>query len=47
MALDTYVAEHGLVGHQKEERPLVLERLDAAVCGNAAGTGKWERVDQE
>jgi hypothetical protein len=26
-----YVAEDGLVGHQWEERPLVLRRLDAPV----------------
>ena len=41
MALATYVAEYGLVGHQWEERPLVLRRLDAPVLGNAR-TGKWE-----
>jgi hypothetical protein len=28
---DAYVAEDGLVGHQWEERPLVLRRLDAPV----------------
>ena len=27
-------AEDGLVGHEREERPLVLEGLDAAVQGN-------------
>ena len=42
--LQTQAAEDGLVGHQREERPLVLERLDTSVWGNA-GTGKWERVD--
>ena len=31
MAPATYVAEGGLVGHQWEERPLVLRRLDAPV----------------
>ena len=30
-----YVAEDGLVGHQWEERPLVLRRLYAPVQGNA------------
>jgi hypothetical protein len=30
-----YVAENGLVGHQWEERPLVLQRLYAPVQGNA------------
>ena len=28
---DTLAAEDGLVRHQSEERPLVLERLDAVV----------------
>jgi hypothetical protein len=28
MTLAAYVAEDGLVGHQWEERPLVLGRLD-------------------
>jgi hypothetical protein len=35
MALAAYVAEDGLVGHQSEERPLVLWRLYAPVWGNA------------
>jgi hypothetical protein len=26
-----YVAEDGLVGHQREENPLVLRKLDAPV----------------
>ena len=30
MAPDAQAAEDGLAGHQREERPLVLERLDAA-----------------
>jgi hypothetical protein len=34
-----YVAEDGHVGHQWEERPLVLRRLNAQVKGNAR-TGK-------
>ena len=37
-----YVAEDGLVGHQREERPLVLRRLDAPVQGNArTGNQEW------
>jgi hypothetical protein len=35
MSLVAYVAEDGLVGHQWEERPLVLRRLYAPVQGNA------------
>ena len=35
MSLAAYVAEDGLVGHQWEERPLVLRRLYAPVQGNA------------
>jgi hypothetical protein len=35
MSLVAYVAEDGLVGHQWEERPLVLWRLYAPVQGNA------------
>jgi hypothetical protein len=31
MAPAAYIAEDGLVGHQWEERPLVLRRLDAPV----------------
>ena len=46
MAPETYAAEDGLVGYQREERCSVLESLNAAVWGNA-GTGKWERVDWE
>ena len=35
MSLAAYVAEDALVGHQWEERPLVLQRLYALVQGNA------------
>jgi hypothetical protein len=35
VSLVAYVAENGLVGHQWEERPLVLQRSYAAVQGNA------------
>ena len=35
MSLAAYVAEDGLVSHQWEERPLVLQRLYALVQGNA------------
>ena len=35
MYLVAYVAEDGLVGHQWEERPLVLQRSYAPVQGNA------------
>jgi hypothetical protein len=35
MFLAAYVAEDGLVSHQWEERPLVLQRLYASVEGNA------------
>jgi hypothetical protein len=35
MSLAAYVAEDGLVGHQWEERPLVLRRSYAPVQGNA------------
>jgi hypothetical protein len=34
LSLVVYVAEHGLVGYQWEERPLVLQRLYAPVQGN-------------
>jgi hypothetical protein len=43
MYLVAYVAEDGLVGHQWEERPLVLRRSYAPVEGNAR-TWKWEWV---
>jgi hypothetical protein len=35
VSLVAYVAEDGLVGHQWEERPLVLQRAYAPVQGNA------------
>jgi hypothetical protein len=35
MTLAVYVAKDELVGHQWEEKPLVLGRLYAAVQGNA------------
>jgi hypothetical protein len=35
MAPAAYAAEDGLGGHQWEERPFVLRRLDAPVLGNA------------
>jgi hypothetical protein len=35
MSLTAYVAEDGLVGHQWEERPLVLLRFYAPVFGKA------------
>ena len=36
MSLVAYGAEDGLVGHQWEERPLVLQRSYAPVQGNAS-----------
>ena len=42
---DTLAAEDGLVRHQSEERPLVLERLDAVVQSNTS-TGNQRWVDQ-
>jgi hypothetical protein len=35
VSLVAHVAEDGLVGHQWEERPLVLQRSYAPVQGNA------------
>jgi hypothetical protein len=35
VSLVAYVAEDGLVGHQWEERPLVLQRSYTPVQGNA------------
>ena len=43
MSLAAYVTEVGLVGHHWEERPLVLQRLNAPVQGNARAK-KWEWV---
>jgi hypothetical protein len=37
MAPAAYVAEDSLVGHQWEERPLVLKRLDAPSVGECQG----------
>jgi hypothetical protein len=34
VSLAAYVTEDGLVGHQWEERPLVLQRLYAPIQGN-------------
>jgi len=47
MAPSGYVAEDGVVGHQWEEKPLVLQRLDpnspsVGECpGREAGRGGW------
>jgi hypothetical protein len=48
VSLVPYVAEDGLVGHQWEDRPLVLRRSYAPVQGNArarkqelVGWGAW------
>ena len=43
VSLVAYVAEDGLVSHQWEERPLVLQTLYAPVQGNARAK-KWEWV---
>ena len=43
MALAAYVAEDGLVGHQWEERALVLQWFYAPVLGDARAR-KWEWV---
>jgi hypothetical protein len=43
VSLAAYVTEDGLVGHQWEERPLVLQRSYAPVQGNARAR-KWEWV---
>jgi hypothetical protein len=48
VSLVAYVAEDGLVGHQEEEEPLVLQRSYAPVQGNARdrkqGCVVWEEV---
>ena len=44
MSLVAYVEEDGLVGHQLEERPLVLRRLYAPVQGIYARSRKPEWV---
>ena len=42
LAPAAYGVEDGLVGHQWEERPLVLERLNAPMEGNArVGKQEW------
>jgi hypothetical protein len=41
MAPAAYVAEDGLVGHQWEERTLVVGRLDGEMPGQG-GRGGWE-----
>jgi hypothetical protein len=43
VSLVAYVAEDGLVGHQKKERSLILQRSYAPVQGNARAR-KWEWV---
>jgi hypothetical protein len=43
VSLVAYVTKDGLVGHQWEERPLVLRRLYAPVQRNARSR-KWEWV---
>jgi len=43
MAAAAYVVEDGLVGHQWEEKPLVLSRLNAPVEG-MSGLGRWEEA---
>jgi hypothetical protein len=42
-ALAAYVAKDGLVGHQWEERPLVLLKALCPSIGNARNR-KWEEV---
>ena len=48
MTLAAYVAEDGLIGHQWEERPLVLRRSYAPVQGNASARKQewvgWEQA---
>ena len=46
VSLLAYVAEDGLVSHQWEERPLILQRSYAPVQGNARAR-KWEWVGWE
>jgi hypothetical protein len=43
MSQAAYSTEDGLVGHQWEERPLVLRRFYAPVWGNTRAR-KWEWV---
>jgi len=47
MAPAAYLAEDGLVGHQWEEKPLDLSRLESPVQENVRvrrqeGVGRWE-----
>jgi hypothetical protein len=48
MAPASYVAEDGLVGHQWEERPLVLWRLLCPIVGKCqgqeSGVGGWGSI---
>ena len=47
MFLAANVAEEGLIDHQWEERPLVLQRLYAPIQGNArARKLEWWVVEQ-
>jgi len=43
MALAAYVAEDGLVGHQWEDKPLILPRLNNShpQCRRMSGRGLW------
>jgi len=43
MAPAAYVAEDGLAGHQWEEKPLYLPKLDSPSAGECQGReeGKW------
>jgi hypothetical protein len=43
VSLAAYVSEDGLVGHQRKERPMVLQTLYASVEWNARAK-KWEWV---
>ena len=43
MIPDTYVAEGGLLGHQLEEKPFILGRLDAPVYGCQAREAEVDR----
>jgi len=45
MTPTAYVAEDGLVGHQWEEKPLVLPTLDPSVgeCHGGGKEGGWGR----
>ena len=45
MSLVAYVAEDGLVGHQWEERPLVLGRSYALVQGNARARARARKQE--